>query len=328
MAPVVMWIGLGSLGRAACERLIAQGCLDAPLILYNRTAQKCHDLASTLFPGSSKVVSSLREGISQADIIFTCLSDDAAVESTYQSIISDLTTGDNPHGLKGKLFIGMETVHPDTAETLAGLLAPHGADFVASPVLGPPAAAAAGQLIAFPAGPAEALSRAAPYITASGSALARAAISFPDRPCGTGPRMKIIANTFTLNAACQLAEAFTLAGKAGINPTQVGEFVELCFVGGPAGTNPFHVYAGRMLSGAYWRDEPAGGVALGIKDLRLAQKLAEETGTAVRNPEVALGWCRDVLEGEGRGRGEVVGDISGMYGAVRERAGLRFENDA
>lgn len=335
MAPLVMWIGLGSLGRAACERLVSHGCLDSPLILYNRTTQKCHDLASSLPPGATKVVSYLKGGISEADIIFSCLSNDAAVESTYQSIISELATVDNPDGLGGKLFIGTETVHPDTANTLADRLAAHGADFLACPVLGPPAAAAAGQLIAFPAGPAAALSRAAPYITGSGNnsdggVLARAAIAFPDRPCGTGLRMKIIANTFTLNAACQLAEALTLAEKAGVGAAAAGEFVELCLVGGPPGTNPFHVYAGRMLRGDYWREgeeRPAGGVALGVKDLGLAVRLAEETGATIRNPLVALGWCRDVLEGEGRGRGEVRGDISGIYGAVREKAGLSFEND-
>lgn len=332
-----MWIGLGSLGKAACERLVSYGCLDSPLIIYNRTTQKCHDLASTLPPGSTKIVSSLKEGISQADIIFSCLSNDAAVESTYQSIISDSATADNPHGLGGKVFIGTETVHPDTADTLADRLAAHGADFLACPVLGPPAAAAAGQLIAFPAGPASALSRAAPYLTGNGGgggALARSAIAFPDQPCGTGPRMKIIANTFTLSAASQLAEAFTLAEKAGVGAAAVGEFVELCLVGGPPGTNPFHVYAGRMLRGDYWRrgaegeeERPAGGVALGAKDLGLAMRLAEENGATLRSPEVALGWCRDVLEGEGRGRGEMKGDISGIYGAVREKAGLRFEND-
>lgn len=328
MAPVVMWIGLGNIGRAACERLISCGRVDSPLILYNRTAQKCHDLASTLPPGSTHVVSSLKEGIAKADIIFSCLSNDAAVESTYQTIISDLITAATPDGLRGKLFIGMETVHQDTADSLADRLAAHGADFIACPVLGPPAAAATGQLIAFPAGPAAALSRAEPYLTGSGGgALARAALAFPDKPCGTGPRMKIIANTFTLNAACQLAEAFTLGEKAGVDPAQVGQFVQLCLVSGPAATNPFHVYAGRMLRGDYWRAErPAGGVALGVKDLGLAVRLAEETGTTVGNPLGALGWCRDVLEGEGAGRGEVKGDIAGVYGAVRERAGLRFEN--
>lgn len=328
MAPTVMWIGLGNIGRAACERLVSQGCLDSPLILFNRTAQKAHDLASSLPQGSTCVVQSLKEGITQADIIFTCLSNDMAVESTYHSILSDQVTADTPSSLAGKIFIGMETVHPDTADKLASLLARYGADFIACPVLGPPAAAAAGQLIAFPAGPEAALSRVLePYITGTGG-LARAAIAFPDRPCGTGPRMKIIANTFTLNAAVQLAEAFTLAETVGIEPAVVGRFVELCFVSGPAGTNPFHVYAERMLRGDYWREErPAGGVALGYKDAGLAVKLAEENGVTVRNPSVAMGWCREVLDGEGPGKGEERGDIAGIYGVAREKAGLRFEND-
>lgn len=329
-----MWIGLGSLERAACQCLVQHGRLDSPLILYNRTAQKCHDLASSLSPGSTKTVSSLTEGVTQADIIFTCLSDDAAVGSTYRSIASDQATADPdgpPVSLAGKLFIGTETVRPGTADAIAGLLNAHGAEFIACPVLGPAAAAATGQLIAFPAGPAAALSRAAPFIAGGdGSILARAAVAFPDEPCGAGPRMKIIANTFTLGAACQLAEALTLAEKVGVEPARVGEFVGLCLVDGPPATNPFHAYAGRMLRGNYWGEGEqghAGGVALGIKDLGLALRLAEETGTTVGNPHVALGWCRDVLEGEGAGRGQLGGDIPGMYGAVRQKAGLKFEND-
>lgn len=135
MAPTarVMWIGLGNIGRAACERLIPQGCLDSPLILFNRTAQKAHDLASSLPQGSTRVAQSLKEGISEADIIFTCLSNDTAVESTYHNIISEQTTADTRSSLAGKIFIGMETIHPDTADKLASLLARHGADFIACP---------------------------------------------------------------------------------------------------------------------------------------------------------------------------------------------------
>jgi 3-hydroxyisobutyrate dehydrogenase-like beta-hydroxyacid dehydrogenase len=329
MAPIIMWIGLGNIGRAACQRLVSQCCLDSPLVLYNRTAQKSNELAASLPSGSISVVSSIKQGISQVDIIFTCLSNGAAVESTYQSIISGMTTTETSGSLKGKTFIGIETVHPDTADKLASTLAAHGAAFIACPVLGPPAAAAAGQLVAFPAGSQAALSRVVgPYVK---GVLARAAITFPDRPCGTGPRMKIIANTFTLNAAVQLAEAFTLAEKVGIEPEQVGEFVELCLVGGSAAdantnTNPFHVYAGRMLRGAYWRESPTGGVALGFKDAGLAVRLAGENGATVRNPGVAMEWCKEVLGGDGRGRGEERGDIAGIYGAVREKAGLKFEN--
>ncbi|KAL1860695.1 hypothetical protein Daus18300_009038 [Diaporthe australafricana] len=339
MAPVVMWIGAGKIGGNACKSLVSHGSLTSPLILFNRTAQKCYDLASALPSGSTEIVTSLREGITRADIVFSCLSNDTAVEATYQAIISE-TTADNAHSLRGKLFIGLETVHPDTANKIAHLLTSHGAEFVACPVLGPPAAAAAGQLIAFPSGPASSISRATPYLTGGEDfpprhggrgVLSRAMIAFPDQPCGAGLKMKIIANTFTLNAACQLAEAFTLAEKASVDPALVGQFVDVCLVrsseGGPHGTNPFHVYARRMLSGDYFRKPPAGAVALGIKDMGHALRLAEETGATVRNPLVALGWCRDVLERDGPGGGELNGDVAGMYGVVREKAGLRFEND-
>ena len=75
--------------------------------------------------------------------------------------------------------------------------------------------------------------------------------------------MKIIANTLTLGAACQLAEGFIHAGREGGRRPGTrgggGGLVELCLVGGPAAAaSPFRVYAERMLRGDYWRE---GGAA-------------------------------------------------------------------
>ncbi|KZV90977.1 NAD(P)-binding protein [Exidia glandulosa HHB12029] len=322
MAPVVMWIGLGSIGRAACTRLTTHGNLASPLLLYNRTQQRAHDLAAHLAPGTAEVVHSIAAGAARADIIFTCVSNDAAVDATYRALL------ENPDLIRGKILVGVETVHPATAERTAERVRAAGAAFVACPVLGPPAAAAAGALLAIPAGPRDAIAAVLPLLT---GVLARGVVGpFVDMPAGTALRMKIIANTFTLGAATLLAEAFALADAAGLGAGVVGQFVEMNFLQQQTATNPFRVYADRMLSGEYYKagENPAGAVELGIKDARLALELGLELGVPIHGPETTVYWAEQVLGYDGRGGGSTEGDIAGMYGAARKAAGLGFENGA
>jgi len=63
--------------------------------------------------------------------------DDAAVDET----IDEALKGD----VKGKLFVDCSTIHPETSEGLQKRLTEAGAEFVAGPVFGPPAAADAGK---------------------------------------------------------------------------------------------------------------------------------------------------------------------------------------
>jgi 3-hydroxyisobutyrate dehydrogenase-like beta-hydroxyacid dehydrogenase len=62
-------------------------------------------------------------------------------------------------------------------------------------------------------------------------------------------------------------------------------------------------------------------VDLARKDAGHAMKLAEAAGTRLKAVEVA----DQHLAGVKKARGEK-GDIAGIYGAIREEAGLPFEN--
>lgn len=332
--------------QSACASLIEHANLDSPLLLYNRTAKRASDLAASLPRETTKAVTSIPEGISQADIIFTCVSDDRAAEETYKAICRANGGSSAAKTLAGKVLVGMETVAPETANRIAQLVHASGGEYVACPVLGPPQAAAQGMLLAIPAGPAAAVEKIVPYLTGRKQSsndtnnnnnnngrgvLARALIGpFTDREAGTALKMKIIANTFTLNAAAQLAEAYTLGEKCGVGVDAVRQFVDINFVHGgasAAATNPFAVYSARMLGGAYFAPgDKAGAVGLGIKDAKHALEMAEEVGVMVRNPATVVYWAEKVVEYDGQGGGLEEGDIAGMYGAVRKEAGLSFEN--
>lgn len=110
-----------------CRNLAIKGELDQPLIIFNRTVQRATDLSNALSSGKSTVASSVEDAVSKADIIFTCLGDDAAVNGTIDAALKS--------DVKGKLFVDCSTVHPDTTESLAKRITAAGAEFGMSSTL-------------------------------------------------------------------------------------------------------------------------------------------------------------------------------------------------
>ncbi|KXX79185.1 putative oxidoreductase YfjR [Madurella mycetomatis] len=306
MAPRLFWIGLGNMGRGMCKNLVEKGNLDRPLLVYNRTKQRSIELSEQLSAGKTEVVDSIAAGATKADIIFIILSRDDVVEAAADEILktSDVT---------GKLIIECSTIHPDTTSRLAKAFTDRGAEFLAAPVFGAPAMADAGQLIGVLAGPKTSVQRARPYFK---GVMARGEIDMSDEPYDKALKLKLIGNTFILNMVEQLAEGHVLAEKSGLGTQYLHQWVENMF---PA---PYAAYSNRMLSGDYHqREYPLFAVDLARKDAGHAMSLAKAAGTRLKNLEVADAHLAKVKEHAGE-----LGDIAGIYGAVRKEAGLKFEN--
>ncbi|KAK3943869.1 NAD binding domain of 6-phosphogluconate dehydrogenase-domain-containing protein [Diplogelasinospora grovesii] len=306
MAPRVLYIGLGNIGRGMCKNIAEKGPLDQPLMLYNRTTQKAVDFSAKLPAGKTEAVENLADGVSKADVIFTCLSNDKAVESTLNEVLKN--------DIKGKLFIECSTIHPETTEKIAKAIVDKGADFVAAPVFGAPAMADAGQLIVVAAGPKQAVDRARPYFT---GVVAKGEVDMTDEPYSKALTLKLIGNTFIVNMVEQLAEGHVLAEKTGLGCKYLHSWIENMFPG------PYAAYSNRMLTGDYYkRDYPLFAVDLARKDAGHAMSLAQGAGVRLKNTEVADGHLADVKAHVGE-----MGDIAGIYGAVRLEAGLKYENE-
>lgn len=108
-----------------CKNLVEKGNLDKPVILYNRTKKRADDFSSQLGADKTKVVETIRDAVSSADIIIMCLGNDASVNSTVDTILeSDVT---------GKLIVDSSTIHPDSSNALEKRITEKGAEFVAMP---------------------------------------------------------------------------------------------------------------------------------------------------------------------------------------------------
>ena len=105
--------------------MVEKGNLAQPLILWNRTSKKAEDLSKELPSGKTVVATSVSEAVDQADLIFTCLSNDKAAEDTYTSTLDA--------DVKGKTFVDCSTIHPDITNKISQVLQSHGAGFVACP---------------------------------------------------------------------------------------------------------------------------------------------------------------------------------------------------
>lgn len=153
MAPQILWIGLGNMGRGMCKNLVEKGDLSNPLLIYNRTTKRAEDLASKI--GHSTVVTSLTDAVPKADIIFYCLGEDPSVLSMLDEILKT--------DISGKVLVDCSTVHPDTTAQEAEKVSAKGGQFVACPVFGAPAMADSGQLICVIAGETAAVDKVKPY---------------------------------------------------------------------------------------------------------------------------------------------------------------------
>ncbi len=267
--------------------------------------KRAEDLSKSLGSGKSTVASSIGEVASKADIIFTCVGDDKAINATIDEAMKS--------SVKGKLFVDCSTVHPDTTEGLAKKITAAGAEFVACPVFGAPAMADAGQLVCVLAGPKEAVERVKPYTK---GVMGRAYLDFGGQDVGRATLLKVIGNTFILNMVETLAEGHVLAEKAGLGSENLHQFIETMFPG------PYTAYSTRLMSGDYYkRAEPLFAVDLARKDAAHAMALAKKAGTRMKDLEVADEHLAMVKEHMG-----ARGDISSIYGAVRKESGLKFEN--
>lgn len=277
--------------------------LQNPLIIYNRTLDRTKAFAATL-PNDKITVATSLEAVAKADIILTCVADDAAIRSTIDSIISY-----NPSPI---LFIDCSTIHPSTTNELGALLKAAGHSFVAMPVFGAPAMADSGQLVCVPAGPSDSVQRVLPFAEAVG----RSVINLSDKPYGSATLLKVIGNTFILNMVEMLSEGHVLAEKSGLGSDPLHQFIEAMMPGAYA------AYSKRMISGDYYtRDEPLFGVGLARKDARHALDLAKAAGTRLENVETADRHLKKVEERVGD-----KGDMPGIFGVLREEAGLPYEN--
>ena len=149
-------IGLGNMGSAIAERLLASGC---DLTVHNRTPEK----AESLRPQGAKVARAAAELAADVDLVLTSLADDAALES----VAADVASAARP----GTVLVDLSTVSPGASARVAALAEEAALLYLRAPVSGNPSVVRAGNLTFIVSGPREARERAEPVLLTIGRAL-------------------------------------------------------------------------------------------------------------------------------------------------------------
>jgi 3-hydroxyisobutyrate dehydrogenase-like beta-hydroxyacid dehydrogenase len=229
------------------------------------------------------------------------LADDAAVLAVVEGDEGLLA------GLpRGGLHVSHSTISFELSQRLAQLHAERGQHFVAAPVFGRPPAAEAAKLFVAAAGPADQIDRAEPLLQAVGQRVFR----LGDQPPQAN-LVKLCGNFMIMCAVEAMAEAMTLAGKAGVEKAALLEVLTGTLFGAPV----YQTYGEILTEGRF---QPAGFRApLGLKDMRLAGQAAEQ----LRAPMPFLGVIRDHLTQAIAQEGEEV-DWAAVALAVQRNAGV------
>lgn len=295
MTETIGFIGLGSMGRPMANNLLAAGF---DLRIYNRTPGKAVDLTAS----GARAVATPVEAVVPGGIVVTMVANDAALEAVtlgVEGIASGLGSGG--------VHLSMSTVSPQLARRLADVHREHGSHYVAAPVLGRPAAAAAGKLFILLSGSAEAKERVASLLAVMGQAT---------RDLGDDPTQghvaKLAANFMILSLVEVYAEVLAFAEKNGIGRQDMARLFGDTILNAPL----FHLY-GELLARENYAP-PGFRLALGLKDIELI--LA--TGALSRTPTPVADLVHNrLLTAVAKGRSEL--DVTALALGVSEDAGLR-----
>lgn len=238
------WIGLGNMGFPMAKNLENAGF---PLSVFNRTPSK-----SEPFTDLSEVYISADELVKNCDIIFTMVSNDAAIIDLYEDIF-------HLEDISGKIFIDMSTISKDLTLTIAQKIQEKQARFMDAPVAGSTVPAKEGTLIIMAGGDEKDLQEVLPYLNKLGKAVKHVG------PVGSGISAKLAINYFLSIIYQGLAETVLFAEKSGIKTEDMLEIINES----ACGSGATKVKTPLLLQQDY---PPAFALDFMLKDLNLAKK--------------------------------------------------------
>ena len=294
MSERIGFIGLGNMGQPMALNLLKAGF---ELHVYNRNPARAEPLVAQ---GAQQVFKP-SEVAEPGGIVVTMVANDSALESVVlgkEGFLERL-------GQNG-IHLSMSTVSPATAHKLADLHAKQGSIYLAAPVFGRPAAAAAGKLWICLSGAQAGKERVQPVLNALGQGI----FDFGEDP-GAANVVKLAGNFLIAAAMEGMAEALTLAEKNGIDRSKV-----IDMLGQTSFACPIYQNYGKAIAEKRYMP-PGFYLSLGLKDVGLVLQTADSAKMPM--PFASLLHDR-FLASVAKGRGDM--DWSALALDVSEDAGL------
>src|SRR5688572_5249596 len=251
----VGFAGLGAMGAGIARRLHDAGY---DVVCWNRTKEK----AEPLIEAGMGWADTPRELAASVDVLFTMLTNTAAIEATADGEDGVLA------GLRpGTVWADISTIAPDASVALSERVRETGASFLDCPVSGSPATLAAGEMSVMVGGDREAFDHVVGVLHAIGPKVTYIG------PNGQAILTKVAINLALVVSVTALAEGVALVEKAGVDRAAVIDAVLKSVI-----ASPVVGYRAPLL---VEDTDVFADVELQQKDLVLAQELARRLGVAV-----------------------------------------------
>lgn len=249
------FIGMGIMGKPMALNLLKAGY---DVTVSNRNMAKCEPVVAAGAKSGSYI-----EVAESCDVVITMLPNGPQVKAVMLG-----EDGVAAHMKSGSTFIDMSSINPVDSKDLCAAVSVYGVEMLDAPVSGGEPKAIDGTLSIMVGGKQEIFDKCKDMLGAMGSSVVRCG------DVGAGNTTKL-ANQIIVACNIQaLAEAMTLAQKAGVDPQLVFEAIK----GGLAGSTVMNAKAPMMLSG---NDKPGFKIDLHIKDLNNALDCAHSVGAPV-----------------------------------------------
>lgn len=247
------WIGLGIMGKPMAKNLLKAGY---ELWVNNRSQGPMEELAACGAHAATR-----KELAENAEVILTMLPNGPQVREV---ILGDVIKDMRP----GQIFIDCSSISPVVSKEIAAALAEKDVEMLDAPVSGGEPKAIDGTLSFMVGGKQAVFDRCKDILGAMGASVTRCG------EVGAGNTTKL-ANQIIVACNIQaVAEAFTLAQKAGVDP----EVVYKAIRGGLAGSTVLDAKGPMMIAS---NDKPGFKIDLHIKDLDNALDCAHTVGAPV-----------------------------------------------
>jgi 3-hydroxyisobutyrate dehydrogenase-like beta-hydroxyacid dehydrogenase len=267
MAAPVGFCGLGIMGTAMARNLLKGG---HPVVVYNRTAEKCAELVSE---GATQALTA-KAVVEQCGITIGMVSDPKAALALAmgpEGVVSGITAG--------KGYVDMSTVDADTSLAIADAVTKAGGRFLEAPVSGSKGPAIKGELVILAAGDKSLYDDAAPLFEIMG----KKRLHLGD--VGRGAHMKLVVNMVMGSMQTAFSEGMGLAKQTGLS---VEDYLDV--VGAGAMNCPMFQLKGPLMNkGEYG---PAFPLKHAQKDMRLALAL----GDSVNQPMPVAAAANEVFK--------------------------------
>lgn len=249
------FIGLGIMGKPMAKNLLKAGY---EVWVNNRSRAPMDELAQC--GGHPATQQEIGEN---CDIVLTMLPNSPQVKEVMLG-----ENGVSSFMKSGSIFIDMSSINPVASKEIAAVLAEKGIEMLDAPVSGGEPKAIDGTVSFMVGGKQEVFDACKPILEKMGASVVRCG------EIGAGNTTKLANQIIVACNIRALAEALSLAQKAGVDPQSVFQAIR----GGLAGSTVMDAKAPMMMAG---NDKPGFKIDLHIKDLNNVLDCAHSVGASV-----------------------------------------------